>query len=417
MKAFETEILVVGGGGAGMSAAAAAAENGLRVAVVDDNPSYGGQIWRQDVERQGPPKAKALIARLETGKVAFLPGTTVIDREGENALIACGPNGQVKLRYQKLVIATGARERFIPFRGWTLPNVFGAGGLQSLVKGGMSVENKRVIVAGTGPLLHAVADYLTKRRAEILFVAEQAEFRTLAAFALRLALYPAKFLEAAKMRMGTGVHSIKTGAIVSEALGGKKLEAVKIDRGGKTVKYDCDILASGFHLVPNLELPLLLECSTEYEGVVVDEWQSSSVENIFAAGESTGIGGIELSCIEGTIAGLAAAGNLATAKHLFKQRDRYTRFAEILNRAFAVGENLKASIDDDTFVCRCEDVAFGSLKNFINWRDAKLQTRCGMGPCQGRICGPATKYLFGWASGGVRPPLFPVKLKDLGGSS
>ncbi len=101
------------------------------------------------------------------------------------------------------------------------------------------------------------------------------------------------------------------------------------------------------------------------------------------------------------------------ARESFSKRERTRRFADALNRTFALRDELKTLADDSTIVCRCEDVQYGKLKDFDNWRTAKLQTRCGMGPCQGRVCGAAVEFLFGWKPDSVRPPIFPVKLENL----
>jgi hypothetical protein len=137
------------------------------------------------------------------------------------------------------------------------------------------------------------------------------------------------------------------------------------------------------------------------------------VPNVFAAGEATGIGGLELSLVEGEIAGLAAAGKRDEAKKLFAVREKQQRFARILNETFALRPELRDQVKSETLVCRCEDVGFGRLKAFDSWRAAKLQTRCGMGPCQGRVCGPAVEFLFGWKAESVRPPIFPVRVESL----
>ena len=413
MRIVKTEILVVGGGGAGMSAALVAADCGADVAVADENPYFGGQIWRRGIDGKDSFAAAGMIKRLGDSSVRFIPGTTVFDRSGDSALLASGPDGTVELQYRRLVIATGARERFIPFPGWTLPNVFGAGGLQALVKSGFSVEGKKIIVAGTGPLLLAVAEYLKSKGANVMFVAEQAGNRALAGFAVRLAAFPSKLRQAVEFRMRPGAVPLKRGSFIVKADGAGKLESVSLNGRGRIEEFECELLAVGFHLLPNLELPLLLGCEAGDEGIVVNEFQETSVANVFASGETTGIGGIELSCVEGEIAGYAAAGNQIIPKYLFKNRRKYKRFAYHVNRAFELGGELRDASTDETFVCRCEDVTFGELKNFDCWRDAKLQTRCGMGPCQGRVCGPAAKYLFGWKTDGIRPPIFPVELENL----
>src|SRR6266545_5282034 len=154
------DVLVVGGGPAGIAAASYAARSGRHVAIVDDNPTLGGQIWRGELAKPGAPEAAAWFER--TRKLHILPicGARVIDQPQAGLLVAETGEGARELRYRKLILATGARERFLPFPGWTLPNVCGAGGLQALVKTGLDVRGKRIIVAGTGPLLLAVAAHL-----------------------------------------------------------------------------------------------------------------------------------------------------------------------------------------------------------------------------------------------------------------
>jgi hypothetical protein len=145
----------------------------------------------------------------------------------------------------------------------------------------------------------------------------------------------------------------------------------------------------------------------------VDEWQQTSVPGVYCAGEPTGIGGLELSLIEGQIAGLAASGQKEKARSLFGQREKWGRFAARLAKAFALRPELKSLPDNDTLLCRCEDVAFGTARQQASWRAAKLQTRCGMGPCQGRVCGPAAEFLLGWNADSVRPPVFPALISSL----
>jgi hypothetical protein len=120
-----------------------------------------------------------------------------------------------------------------------------------------------------------------------------------------------------------------------------------------------------------------------------------------------------LSLVEGEIAGLAAAGNVDEARKLFPLRTKQRKFAELLNRTFVLRDELKQQVQPDTIVCRCEDVTFDRLRAHSSWRAAKLQTRCGMGPCQGRVCGGAVEFLFGWRSESVRPPVLPVRVESL----
>jgi NADPH-dependent 2,4-dienoyl-CoA reductase/sulfur reductase-like enzyme len=172
-------------------------------------------------------------------------------------------------------------------------------------------------------------------------------------------------------------------------------------------------LACGFHLVPNIELAALLGCNITDGFVDVDECQQTSREKILCAGEPTGIGGVEKSLLEGKIAGLAASGQKAVASRYFRELNSLEKFTAALNRTFDLRDELRHLADDTTIVCRCEDVEYARLVKFNNSREAKLQTRCGMGACQGRVCGAATEFLFGWKRGSVRPPIFPVKMEDL----
>jgi NADPH-dependent 2,4-dienoyl-CoA reductase/sulfur reductase-like enzyme len=286
----------------------------------------------------------------------------------------------------------------------------GAGGLQALVKTGLPIDGKRVVVAGSGPLLLAVAAYLRKRGAEVLLIAEQASSVQLVKFVVGLV---GKRSQAFELRRQLSGVPYRSGCWVLAAHGTDRLESVTLFRGGKRWSVGCDYLACGFHLVPNLELAELLECAIDGDGVRVDEFQQTTVSQIYSAGETTGIGGLELSLVEGEIAGLAAAGKHDEARKLFAEREKQRKFAQRLNRTFALREELRQLPAPDTIICRCEDVTFERLRAHSSWRAAKLQTRCGMGPCQGRICGSAVEFLFGWRTESVRPPVLPVRIGSL----
>ncbi len=406
------DVLILGGGPAGIAAACAASPR-ASVAIVDENPALGGQIWRNAFPGKGRHRAGAWHRRIEQARVTRLHALRVFDAPEPGVLHAESPEGLNILRYQKLILATGARERFLPFHGWTLPNVMGAGGLQAMVKSGLPVAGSRVVVAGSGPLLIAVAAYLKARRAHIVAVCEQAPFSQLAPFSAALAAQPAKLLQALDYRWQLRGVPYRTGTWPSVAHGRTRLEAVTVTNGSRTERLACDYLACGFHLVPNAELASLLGCSLHGGFVAVNPHQQTSVPNIYCAGEPTGIGGLEKSLVEGAIAGLASTGQSAAAEKLFRRRAGSQRFAAAMHRAFALRPELRQLPYEDTLVCRCEDVTFGRLRQHDSWRSAKLHTRCGMGPCQGRVCGGATDFLFGWPSESVRPPVSPVRFQTL----
>ncbi len=171
----------------------------------------------------------------------------------------------------------------------------------------------------------------------------------------------------------------------------------------------CDLLACGFHLVPNTEVASLLGCAFRESYVRVDEAQRTSVAGVYCAGEPTGVAGLEAALVQGEIAGLTCAGR--STETLRKRARAEQRFQHGLEKAFAIRPEIGLLARPETIVCRCEDVALRSLQNHLGWTEAKLETRCGMGPCQGRICGPAVEYLFGWKPVSVMQPLSPLPIE------
>lgn len=412
-QSFQT--LVVGSGPAGIAAAVSAAEAGAHVGLIDDNPNPGGQIWRSAGQSPKPHSTGEATwrSRLAASPVVPFQGWSVFDQPAANTLRAERFGSVADFRYENLILATGARERFLPFPGWTLPNVMGAGAIQAMVKGGLPVADKRIVVAGSGPLLIAVAAFLKSAGAAVVCVCEQASLAQLLPFTLSLAANPAKIAEGARYKTATWNLPYHTSSWPIAAHGSDKLRSVTLSIRGKTRQVECDYLACGFHLVPNVELPAMLGCVIQYGAVKVDEWQQTSRPGIYCAGEPTGIGGLELSLVEGQVAGFAAAGKPSKAQKLFPARTKCLRFAASLAKAFALRPELQALPQDETLLCRCEDVSFGAVRQHHSWRSAKLHTRCGMGPCQGRVCGAATEFLLGWSADSTRPPVFPTRIASL----
>lgn len=413
-SSFDT--LVIGAGPAGIAAAVTAAECGLRVGLVDDNPAAGGQIWRGGAHLAAP--AKHWLERLEASRVTRLQGWRVFDSPRQGVLAAerngGGSKGEIALlQSDRLILATGARERFLPFTGWTLPNVMGAGGLDAMVRGGLPIAGKRVVVAGTGPLLLAVAAHLTARGARIVTICEQAPLLQLMPLALHLFKAPGKLKQGIGYRWATRQSRYLTHCHVVAAHGTEQLQAVELRCGNRQWTRECDYLACGFHLVPNTELAVLLGCRLDDGFVVTDELLRTSQPSVWCAGEPNGIGGVELSLLEGQMAGFAVAGRQRDAQSLLPQRRAALQFVRVLKHACELDTKLRTLASDSTIVCRCEDVRAGELRAHHDWRGAKLHTRCGMGPCQGRICAGATDFLFGWRDDSVRAPIFPVRVSSL----
>ncbi len=407
-------LIVLGAGPAGLAAAEAASSSGQAVLLVDDNSAPGGQIWRGGPQRWRDARASALWDALRARPhVTFMAGARVVAPAGPQALLLETADGALIQPWHKVIVCSGARELLLPFPGWTLPGVTGAGGLQALIKGGMAVAGKRVVVAGTGPLLLAVAATVREHGGVLVALAEHRTSSDLARFGARLALaHQGKLLQslqlAARLR---GVPYLRGAGVVS-AEGSGRLERVLLRHRGRDKVLDCDFLACGVGLVPSLELGTLFGCALEQGRVLVDDAQRTSVQGVWAAGESTGIGGVDKALAQGRIAGLDAAG-IAPRTADLRARARAQAFAELLAHSFAPLPSLRAMCKAPTIVCRCEDVVAADLAPHTGWRSAKLQTRAGMGPCQGRVCGAACEFLYGWEAPGLRQPVFPASAATL----
>lgn len=470
---IRADVVVVGAGPAGLAAACRAAEAGANVLLLDEAPAPGGQVWRRHATRL----ARAWSQRLAASGARFLGRATVIDvfaaspgaTAGDAPAGAPAPDAAtgaaapavtllvdhagrgLRVEARRLVIATGARERFLPFPGWTLPNAVGIGGVQALLKSGAAVAGRRVVIAGSGPLLLPVAAALARAGARIALVAEQAPAGAVARFAAGLWRHPRLLAQAVRYRAAFWRAPYRCGVWVSAACGDGSTAEVReatLTDGLRSWRERCDLLACAYGLVPNLRLARLLGCalcgSGSRRAVRVDGRQQTSVAGVYCAGEPTGIGGLELALLTGQIAGIVAAdavmraeaagaasaggagaagaasraaGTLPPARELAslqRRRDRHRAYAAALDRAFQPRAELRELPAPETLVCRCEDVPLGRLDPAWSPRQAKLYTRAGMGPCQGRVCGPALELLRGWDEPDtVRAPLEPVPLAIL----
>jgi NADPH-dependent 2,4-dienoyl-CoA reductase/sulfur reductase-like enzyme len=363
--------------------------------VLDAGQLPGGQYWRHRVGRApGGSGFGELAGALRNtdyragAEVWFAePGFVLRTRQGQ-------------ISADRVVLATGAHDRVLPFPGWTLPGVTTAGGAQALLKGQGVLVGRRIAVAGTGPFLLPVAVGLANAGAQVVGVFE-------ANRPVRLARTTPvrKMIEAAGYGAAFVRHRIpyRTRYTVTRAHGTDQLGAVTVmgPRGERTI--ECDALAVGFGFVPAIELATLLGCETRVDGdnnlvLTVDGQQQTSVPGIFAAGEITGVGGAELAIVEGAIAGAAAAGAAIRDREVAR-RARLQKFAEALKASFPVPPHWPDALTDDTVVCRCEEVTYATVRYSVtelgatDARTVKLLSRTGMGWCQGRMCGFAAACL------------------------
>ena len=236
---------------------------------------------------------------------------------------------------------------------------------------------------------------------------EQAAWADVAGFGAGLWRWPSKLAQAAKLVTA----AYRPDAHVVEAFGDMRLERVRIRQGDREFDVDCDRLACGFGLVPNTVLPSHLGCRIDDGAVAVDVHQRTSRDGVFAAGECTGVGGSELAMVEGEIAGLAATGQTAQLAALVTQR----RTGRCLPMPYASVRDPRTDPP-----ARATDVAvplrgraFRRRRASAGLDAAKLQSRCGMGACQGRVCSAAAQALFGWTPPMPRTPLVPARVGTL----
>jgi len=402
------DVIVIGGGPAGIAAVCRLLAGGRRVIWVDQAARPGGQIWRAGL----PPDWQRRLDAARGAALTHLPGHAVVAVENDLTLLLQDQleprRPALRVQAPRLLLALGARERFLPFPGWTLPGVHGAGGLQALVKNGWPVAGKRVVLAGSGPLLLAAADTARAAGAQVLLIAEQAPRAALSRFALGLPA--AKLAQAAALRWRLRGTAYRSACRVTAAFGDGRLEALQLDDGRR---IECDMLGIGYGLQPNTGLAAALGCGIDGTtgAINVDAQQRTSRPAVWAAGECCGIGGVDKALAEGEIAALQILGE-DTPAPLRRRHERALAFAARLSAGFALRPELLHPPEANTIVCRCEDVTIGALRGQPSWRDAKLQTRCGMGACQGRICKPIVHDLFGWQDESPpREPLQPAPLR------
>jgi NADPH-dependent 2,4-dienoyl-CoA reductase/sulfur reductase-like enzyme len=452
------DLVVVGAGPAGISAAITAARTGVTVALVDENPAAGGNIYRQppsDFVTTGRAAGDALLRGLDTVPVRRFQETTVWGAFRPHVLEAVRGGDSFTIEGRAVIVAAGAYDRPFPVPGWTLPGVLTVGGAQTLLKGQRLLPGRRFLFAGTGPLLLVVAAQYAEAGAEIVAVADAARMLSLARHVPRLLAAPALLRDGLAYRWSLLRRQVPwlSQSQLLRIEGDRQVESastVEVDasgqpRAGSERRFEVDTVCIGYGLVPSVELLQLLGCSLRYDEAAAswapqrnDDFETS-VPSVFAVGDGAGVAGAVVAADEGSVAGLAVARALgrigadqaaALQRPLRRRLRRLARFRAAMDAVYGRPPRFADRVTPETIVCRCEEVRRSDIDDAIGdgartSAQVKAWTRVGMGPCQGRMCSLPIAELLSRATHrsvaelgppSVRPPIKPVSIAALADS-
>lgn len=452
------ELVVIGTGPAGLAAGVEATRCGLRVMVLGEDTAPGGQMYRA-IERVGPGVDKILgrdflqgrsLARDFIGaKLSRLPGSEVwqLEPDGTVSFLYEGQADQV--RGEKVLIATGARERPMPIPGWTRPGVMAATAADVLLKSDRLVPSGEVILAGSGPLLLLTAVRLIRAKARVKAVLDTTPPGNLAG---ALPYLPKALAGVGYLAQGLGlIREIRRSSAVVyrkvgnlRAVGHNRLESVSFMVDGQALEMPAETLLLHHGLVPETQLTSLIGADHDWHPVQrywsprVDRWGATSHDRYLAAGDATRVWGAAAAIAKGRLAALRVAHELgrisrremdARALPFRRALTKEAAVRPFLDRLFGPNPELLAPRDDETIVCRCEELTAGRIRaalelGALGLNRLKTQTRAGMGPCQGRMCSLTIAEMIAAhyriepsevARLRVRPPVKPITVAQMAG--
>jgi NADPH-dependent 2,4-dienoyl-CoA reductase/sulfur reductase-like enzyme len=463
----DADVIIVGAGPSGMAAAVELSDAGCSVIVLDMAPAPGGQIYRAlEANVTDEDRVSELLAALGRAYRAGMAlirrfrAATPIDYRELTTVWEVRPDGAVGwvrgmeagyLRGRHVLLANGAMERPTPFPGWTLPGVMTAGAVQTLLKAGRLKPTGRVVLAGTGPLILLLAEQMRRLGVKPALIArtDQATNTVEAMHHLR----PGALVPIAK---GIGwlirlrLANIRAVSHISrlEAHGDRSVQAVSYSVGDRRFTVPCDLLVVHDGIVPLIDLAhgagLVLEwdsANASWRPKTAADGTASTVEPSVGAneecrlritGDARRIGGVEAAIAHGELAASAILADLNKAAPSVLRRatlavDRALAVRPFIDTAFPPGLSADPP-GDPIIVCRCEELTAGLLRKAIRTgaRDInqlRAETRCGMGPCQGRNCMITVARLIAECSAvsapvpllvfRARPPVRPLPLGAL----
>jgi NADPH-dependent 2,4-dienoyl-CoA reductase/sulfur reductase-like enzyme len=423
-------IAIVGAGPAGIRAAESLARQRLQIVLIDEAPKGGGQIYREAPDPFRRPysarygfeaeKAQALHRTIErlAGTIDYRPSTlawNVWDRQ----LDTLCAGGTDKIKFDFLVIATGAMDRVLPLPGWTLPGVYTLGGAQIALKYQGCAIGHRAVLLGTGPLLYLVAYQYAKAGAKIEALLDTSSAATKRRAVPVMASNPRTLAKGVYYRTWLRAHriTVEEGVTNIAIAGDDRVREVCYRRDGVEKTISCDAAGLGFGLKAETQLADLAGCNFRFDPAS-RQWLpernadgESTVSGVYLAGDGAGMGGADAAELAGERVGLAIGARCGRPRDAVRiaaiDRDlaRLARFRTGLEQAFPVPAQELSSLPDDTILCRCESIRIGqakaSIRDFgvVEMNRMKAITRVGMGRCQGRICGLAAAELLAAETG------------------